>query len=85
TRNRGDQPLTDFYDGAFRLAAETGFPMAVMTLNDPRKYNDPRRELDLSPGLVHVYWDVIEETGSQSVEQLREKTRALMLSHLQDI
>ena len=41
TRNRGDQPLTDFYDGAFRLAAETGFPMAVMTLNDPRKYNDP--------------------------------------------
>ncbi|MBL0019090.1 MAG: 1-acyl-sn-glycerol-3-phosphate acyltransferase [Bacteroidetes bacterium] len=85
TRNRGDQPLTDFYDGAFRLAAETGFPMAVMTLNDPRKYNDPVRELDLSPGLVHVYWDVIEDTGSQSVDQLREKTRGIMLSHLQDL
>jgi 1-acyl-sn-glycerol-3-phosphate acyltransferase len=82
TRNRTEEPLKDFYDGAFRLAAETGFPLAVMTLNDPRKYNDPRRGLDLSPGMVDVYWDLVEDTGNQTTEGLREKTKELMLSHL---
>ena len=82
TRNRTEQPLTDFYDGAFRLAAETGFPMAVMTLNDPRKDNDPRVGLDLSPGLVHVYWDVIEGTADRKPEEIKEMAREMMLSHL---
>lgn len=82
TRNRTEEPLTDFYDGAFRLAAETGFPLAVVTLNDPRRYNDPRRGLDLSPGLVHCYWDVIEGTGEKSATELKEKTKELMLKHL---
>jgi 1-acyl-sn-glycerol-3-phosphate acyltransferase len=82
TRNRGETPLTDFYDGAFRLAAETGYPLAVMTLFDPRKCNDPRRELDLAPGIVDVYWDVIEDTKTLGVETLRDTTRELMLAHL---
>ncbi|MFM2375382.1 MAG: hypothetical protein RLZZ165_479 [Bacteroidota bacterium] len=82
TRNRTGQPLLDFYDGAFRLAAETGFPIAVMTLHDPRKYCDPRRGLDLSPGIVNVHWDVIEGTGGKTVEKLKEETRAAMLTHL---
>jgi 1-acyl-sn-glycerol-3-phosphate acyltransferase len=83
TRNRTEQPLTDFFDGAFRLAAETGFPIAVMTLHDPRKCCDPRRGLDLSPGSVNVHWDLIEETGGKTVEELKEGTRAAMLTHLQ--
>jgi 1-acyl-sn-glycerol-3-phosphate acyltransferase len=81
TRNRTKEPLTPFFDGAFRLAAVSGYPLAVMTLNDPRKYNDPVRELDLRPGIVDVYWDVIEETNSQSVDGLKERTQNLMLSH----
>lgn len=85
TRNRTDKPLTDFYDGAFRLAAETGFPLAIMTLNDPRKYNDPRQTLDLAPGMVDVYWDLIEDTGSHTAEELKEMTRQAMLSHLEGV
>jgi 1-acyl-sn-glycerol-3-phosphate acyltransferase len=83
TRNRGDEPLQDFYDGAFRLAHETGYPLAVMTLHDPRTYNDPRRNrgLDLSPGIVDVHWDLIEGTSDKSVETLKAETRAAMLSH----
>ena len=82
TRNRTAEPLKDFYDGAFRLAAESGFPLAVLTLNDSGKLNDPVRELDLCPGLVKVNWDLIEDTGKQSVEELREKTKDLILGHL---
>jgi 1-acyl-sn-glycerol-3-phosphate acyltransferase len=83
TRNRGEEPLKDFYDGAFRLAAQTGYPIAVMTLNDPRKFNDPRRGLDLSPGFVDVYWDLIEGTGQKKADELREETKTAMLSHWQ--
>lgn len=82
TRNRTGQPLKDFYDGAFRLATETGYPLAIITLNDSGKLNDPVRELDLSPGRVRVSWDLIEETGSKSAEELREMTKTAMLSHL---
>ena len=82
TRNRTDEPLTDFFDGAFRLASETGYPMAVMTLYDPRKYNDPRAGLDLSPGMVNVHWDLVEDCGSKSVEELKSAARTAMLSHL---
>jgi hypothetical protein len=56
-----------------------------MTLNDPRKYNDPNRELDLAPGLVHVHWDLIEDTGKLDIESLKSQTRQAMLSHLQDL
>lgn len=82
TRNRTHEPLTDFYDGAFRLASETGFPMAVMTLNDPRRFNDPRRGLDLCPGMVHVHWDLVEGTAGRSLDELKAAVREKMLGHL---
>lgn len=82
TRNRSNEPLKDFYDGAFRLAAESGYPMAIMTLNDSGKLNDPTRELDLCPGIVKANWDLIENTGSKTLEELREKTREIMLERL---
>jgi 1-acyl-sn-glycerol-3-phosphate acyltransferase len=82
-RKRSEMALKDFYDGAFKLASQTGFPLAVMTLNDSGKLNDPIREFDLSPGLVEVDWDLIMETKDVAVEDLREQTRTLMLSHLE--
>lgn len=82
TRNRTEAPLTDFYDGAFRLAVESGYPLAIMTLNDSGKYNDPVRELDLAPGLVKVDWDLIEHTGEMTIEDLKAQTRKVMLGHL---
>lgn len=82
TRNRTGEPLKDFYDGAFRLAVESGYPLAIITLNDSGKLNDPVRELDLAPGLVKVNWDLIENTSTYSVEALREQTKAIMLGHL---
>jgi 1-acyl-sn-glycerol-3-phosphate acyltransferase len=80
-RNRGTEPLTEFYDGAFRLAKETGYPMAVMTLHDPRELNDPRKGLDLSPGKVQVHWDLVEQTSEKSLEELKVEVREKMLSH----
>jgi 1-acyl-sn-glycerol-3-phosphate acyltransferase len=84
TRNRKPQesPLKDFYDGAFRLASETGKPLAVVTLNDPGKHNDPVREFDLWPGWVRVNWEVITDTRGRDPEELKKHTRELMLEML---
>lgn len=82
TRNRTDAPLKDFYDGAFRLASETGYPLAVITMDDPGKLNTPLRTLDLSPGWVDVTWAVIPETKGLDLEILKAQTRALMLKAL---
>jgi 1-acyl-sn-glycerol-3-phosphate acyltransferase len=84
SRNRTHAPLGDYFDGAFRLAAETGYPLAVMTLHDPRRCNDPRKGLHLQPGHVDVYWDLIPETAGQPLSALKDKTRTCMTSHLPD-
>jgi len=82
TRNRTDEPLKDFYDGAFRLASETGRPMAVVSLNDPGKLNSPRYPVDLWPGWVKVEWNVISETAGREIADLKAETRQLMLGGL---
>lgn len=84
SRNRTHAPLGDYFDGAFRLAAETGFPLAIMTLNDPRRCNDPRKGLHLQPGHVDVHWDLILETDGRPLAELKAETRALMTQHLPD-
>lgn len=84
SRNRTHAPLGDYFDGAFRLAAETGFPLAIMTLNDPRRCNDPRKGLHLQPGHVDVHWDLILETDARPLAELKAETRALMTQHLPD-
>ena len=83
-RNRGHAPLGEYFDGAFRLAAETGFPLAIMTLHDPRRCNDLRKGLHLQPGHVDVYWDMIPETAGRPLDALKAETRACMTRHLPD-
>ena len=37
TRNKTGEPLKNFYDGAFRLAIETGIPIVSMTIRNSKK------------------------------------------------
>lgn len=86
TRNRTQEMLTKFYDGAFRLAIETNTPLLVQTLAHPRKLNNPNRKLDMSPGIVHCYFNPPIETTDLTLDDipiLKEKVRQIMLSHLQ--
>ena len=85
TRNRTNQPLLDFKDGAFRLAIETQVPLAVLTILDSQKLLSPLRPVELAPGTIHAIWDKpIETTGMTEADLpvLKEKARALMLQHL---
>ncbi len=85
TRNQTDEPLQKFYEGAFRLAIETQKPLLVLTLAHPGKLNNPRKKMDLSPGVVDCYFDAPIETEGMTLEdvsKVEEQVRQLMLNHL---
>jgi len=85
TRNQMDQPLQKFYAGAFRLAIETQKPLLVLTLTHSGELNNPRKKMDLSPGVVDCYFDVPIETEGLTLEdvpELEARVRGVMLGHL---
>ncbi len=86
TRNRTDEPLQPFKSGAFRLAIETGLPIAVTTIGNIKQRNDIRNGIfDSTPGPVHVYWDGPISTEGMTMDDvpaLKEKVREIMLGHL---
>jgi len=79
TRNKTDQPLIDFRDGAFRLAIAAQVPLAVLTLSNADKLLSPFRPFELSPGTITCTWSKpIPTTGMtpDDIESLKSK-RAL--------
>ena len=84
TRNRTEQPLKEFKDGAFRVAIMAQVPMAVHTLVGTKKLNNPNG-FQIYPGTVKVYWsDPIETAGMtlNDLPRLKEMVREAMMQHL---
>ncbi|MCX6291206.1 MAG: lysophospholipid acyltransferase family protein [Bacteroidetes bacterium] len=87
TRNRTDQPLLSFHDGAFRLAIESQLPLAVLTIKGAEKLLSPLRPLELSPGTLTCIWSKPVETKGMTMndlEALKENARGLMMECLAD-
>ncbi len=86
TRNRTAKTLLDFKDGAFRLAIETQFPIAVLTILNTKDFL-PAGKFGLKPGTVYARWnEPIQTTGMniKDVPMLKEKVRDLLLKNLKD-
>ncbi|MCP4121389.1 MAG: 1-acyl-sn-glycerol-3-phosphate acyltransferase [Bacteroidetes bacterium] len=67
--NFSDDYVLPLKKGAFRLATETGLPIAVYTLVGIGEIW-PKTTLRLRPGTVHVYWEsVIQTTGMQEEDE----------------
>lgn len=84
TRNRTEEPLLNFKDGAFRLAIETQLPMAVLTIYNTKEFL-PVGKFEMKPGTIHAKWDEPIETKGLSLEDipmLKEKVRDLLLDNL---
>jgi 1-acyl-sn-glycerol-3-phosphate acyltransferase len=85
TRNKGNEPLLDFRDGAFRLAIEAQVPVAVLTLLNTGKLLSPNRAIELSPGTIECVWSEPVPTDGMTLDdipQLKEKVIGLMIANL---
>ncbi len=82
TRNRSAEPLLPFQKGAFRIAAESGNPIAVQTIVGVKKVSGLAEGLDLWPGVVRVVWSKPIEPEGLSLAELEEKVRQAMLKNL---
>lgn len=84
-RNRTNDPIAPFYDGAFRIAIQTQAPIAVQTIINMKSISATAKSIDLSPGTVHIAWDgPIETTGmtAADIPALTEQVRQFMLQRL---
>jgi 1-acyl-sn-glycerol-3-phosphate acyltransferase len=81
TRNRTDNPVNAFYDGAFRAAIEAQVPVISQTLVFITDRYSPEHPLLLSPGKVEVHFDGPFPTAGLTVKDLaafKEMIRARM-------
>lgn len=84
TRNRSEEKLKEFKDGAFRVAILSQTPIVVETLVGLKKINHPNK-MELFPGKIEVYLSKPIETKGMTVGDLpalKERVKNEMLSHL---
>lgn len=87
TRNDGNELLGTFQKGAFRLAIQTGTPIAVHTIINMNDISAVGGTPDLSPGVLKIIWDEPIETKNlttEDVPMLMQGVRSQMMNHLQN-
>lgn len=84
SRNKTEDLLGPFYDGAFRIAIQTKAPLAVETIT-----NMPRISagFSLRPGIVRIVWDTpipTHEMRAEDIPALKERVEKMMLGRLRE-
>jgi len=82
--NRTPQPLTDFYDGAFRIAIETQTPVMPMVMLNSRRLM-PRDRFEMRPGTITtIFLDAIPTQGLSmaDVPALKQQVYEMMKAKL---
>ena len=81
TFNETDEPLKNFYDGAFRIAIETGTPIKPILFLDTHQRMHYRGFLELTPGITRTVYlpDVpVDNYTITQVKELKEKVYSMM-------
>lgn len=81
TMNKTEAPLTDFYDGAFRIAIETKTPIQPFVILNNRKLLSRVRPLTAHPGLMTTVFlpaVAVNEYGITDVDTLKRKVYVMM-------
>lgn len=85
TRNRTDDYLQPFFDGAFKVAIKTNTPILVQTIVGSGVLYPPNKAVYLLPGVIHAYWDQPIETKdltAKDIPALKEQVRQIMINNL---
>jgi 1-acyl-sn-glycerol-3-phosphate acyltransferase len=85
TRNRSANPLLPFHKGAFKIAIETGTPIAVQTIVGVKSVSGKASGMDLCPGTVKVVWSKpiqVQNLEIKEVDVLIEQVKQEMMRNL---
>jgi 1-acyl-sn-glycerol-3-phosphate acyltransferase len=84
TRNRTGQPLKNFQDGAFRLAASTGKAIIPAVIFNTAKVLPPGKKFYFWPHPVSIHFlEPIPVGENDSPEMLKEKTYKIMWEYIE--
>lgn len=81
TRNRTEAPLKTFYDGAFKLAADSGFPIIPAVILYTKKALPANRFFYLLPHKLAIHFLEPIEVNHQSSAELKALVFERMRSH----
>lgn len=83
--NFSNDYLLEFKRGAFKVALDLNLPITVCTLMGTHE-RFPKPKLQLTPGVVDMYWETIIPTQGlnyeEHVEGIKEQTREIFLKRL---
>lgn len=87
TRNRTEEPIKEFYDGAFRLAIEMQKPLVVNTLVGIKELNPPTGFFTYMPGVISSHWEEPISTKGMTlddIDALKKQASQLMIKRLSE-
>ncbi|TWV99951.1 lysophospholipid acyltransferase family protein [Chitinophaga pinensis] len=86
TRNKTDDPLKSFYDGAFTLAIETQKPILPTVIFNTRKIMPPGKVFYALPHAIDIHFLApVDTTGltAADLESLKERVFKTMWEHIE--
>jgi 1-acyl-sn-glycerol-3-phosphate acyltransferase len=78
TRNRTDEPLKKFHDGAFRLSVETKRPIIPAVILNTKKVLPLNKIFYFWPSKIQLHFLDPVAPGNMSIDQLKEKIFGVM-------
>lgn len=81
TRNRTDQPLKSFYDGAFKLAVDTGHSIIPGVIFNTRKVLPTNKSFYFWPHKLEMHFLPPISPAGKSVDQLKQEVYDTMKDH----
>lgn len=81
TRNRTNEPLKKFYDGAFRLAVEAGKDMVPTLIFNTKKALPANKPFFFLPYRLQMHFLPPVSSKGLTAEELKEKVFAIMQDH----
>lgn len=80
TRNKTNETLAPFYDGAFRLSLASGKPIGICSIRNAKKILNKN---EMQPGTLEcIFSKPIFPASNDDIESLKEKVRVALLRNL---
>jgi len=82
TRNKSNQPLKEFHEGAFRLAKDTGKPIMPAVIFGTARMLPTKGGMTFRPGKLEMHFlDPIPVTEEITAKELKDKAFRIMWDH----